>query len=91
MEPQMYLENQSNPEQKNDQGRMTIPDLMIHYRTTVIKTIWYGMGTKENKENRHIDPQNRIEDPNISSLKYNHLILYRDTKNHNLEKRLCLQ
>lgn len=50
------------------------PDFMIDYRTIVIKAIWYG------NKNRHVDQWNKIEDPNISTHYYSHLILDKKPK-----------
>ena len=55
---------------KNGAGRIRLPDFRLHYKATVIKTVWYS------HKNKNIGSMEQDRNPEINPRTYGHIIFF---------------
>lgn len=82
LDSQMTLNSQNNLEKENKAGGLILSHFKTHYKTTVIKTVWFC------DKNRYIDQWNRIQNPEINLHVHDQLVLNKGAKGYTKGKSL---
>ena len=77
METQKTPNSQSSVEKEEWSQRVNFPDFRLHYKATVIKTVWYWHKT------RNIDQWDKIESLEINSCTYVYLTFTKEVRIYN--------
>ena len=67
--------------QKNEAGGITLPNIKLYWKTTIIKTAWYR------QESRHMDQWNHIKCSEVNPYLYGQIIFDKKSKKYSGERK----